>query len=290
MKDNFIKKFQEIHKHKYDYSLVVYKNSKTKVCIICPIHGEFLQTPGHHIRGQGCSKCGNIKKGLSQRNTNENFINKANLIHKDKYDYSLVNYSGNKIKVRIICPIHGVWEQKPNHHLEGKGCRKCSGSNKLTTDLFIVKSNEVHDFKYDYSLVNYEGHYIKVKIKCPVHGLFEQGAGSHMAGIGCPRCKESKGEREIFNQLIKKGVIFEMQKTFEGCKFKSKLRFDFYLPEHNICIEYDGEQHFNPIPYYGGQEKLDLIKKKDEIKTKFCKDNGIKLIRIKFSDKINLIF
>lgn len=288
MENRFIEKAKDIHNNKYDYSKIIYKGSKVNVKIICPIHGEFLQTPGHHVIGQGCPMCGNIKKGLSQRNTTEEFIKKSLIIHKDKYDYSLVEYLGNKLKVKIICPIHGLWEQKPNHHLEGKGCRKCSGSNKLTTDLFIIKSNEVHDFKYDYSLVDYKDHYSKVNIICPVHNKFEQGAGSHMSGTGCPRCKESKGENEIFNQLIKKSIVFEKQKTFEGCKFKNKLRFDFYLPKHNTCIEYDGEQHFKSIPYYGGQEKLDLIQKKDEIKTQFCKNNGINLIRIRFDEEINL--
>ena len=288
--NDFIQKANIKHENKYDYSTTEYKNSKSKVKIKCLIHGEFYQTPGKHLSGQGCPKCGTEILINSRRSDNNKFIVKAKLIHEDKYGYSLVRYINNSKKVKIICPIHGIWEQKPGGHLNGKGCRKCSGAEKLTTEIFIKKSSDIHDNKYDYSLVDYKGHYSKVIIICPVHNVFEQGAGSHMSGIGCPRCKESKGEKEIFNQLIKKGIIFETQKTFEGCKFKNKLRFDFYLPEHNMCIEYDGEQHFNPIKYYGGQEKFDLIKKKDEIKTKFCKDNGIQLIRIKFSDKINLIF
>ncbi len=290
--DKFINKSKEIHGNKYDYSLVVYINSKTKIKIICPIHGQFIQAPEKHLSGQGCKQCGQQILKDSQRKTQYDFIKESKKVHKDKYDYSLVAYINSNTKIKIICPIHGVWEQKPNKHLSGQGCRKCSGSNKLTTELFINKSNEAHDCKYDYSLVDYKDHYSKVKIKCPAHGVFEQGAGSHISGIGCPRCKESKGEKKIFNQLVKKGIIFETQKTFNGCKFKNKLRFDFYLPEYNICIEYDGEQHYKPISYYGGHEQLLLTQKRDSIKTQFCQDNDIQLIRIKFDEIIadNLFF
>lgn len=286
--NDFVNKSKIIHNDKYDYSLVVYKNTKTYVNIICPAHGLFSQTPGHHLNKQGCPKCGKEILINSKRSNSIEFIKKAKLIHNDKYDYSLVNYINNSKKIKIICPTHGIWEQKPGGHLNGKGCRKCSGSNKLTTELFINKSNDVHDCKYDYSLVEYKDHYCKIKIKCPIHGLFEQGAGSHLSGIGCPRCSESKGEKEIFNHLTKKGILFERQKSFEGCVFKRKLKFDFYLPEQNLCIEYDGEQHFKPISHYGGEKGFLLIQKKDRIKDTFCKIHGIQLIRIRFDEKIDL--
>lgn len=284
--DSFIKKAIIKHENKYDYSFVEYKNSKSKIKIHCPIHGEFYQTPGKHLSGQGCPKCGTEILINSRRSNTEDFIIKAKQIHGEKYDYSLINYINNSTKVKIICPVHGIWEQKPEGHLNGKGCRKCSGSEKLTTEIFIRKSSDIHDNKYDYSLVNYTGHYDKVKINCPVHGIFEQGAGSHLSGIGCPRCSESKGEKEIFNYLVQRGIVFETQKTFEGCHYKKKLRFDFYLPEHNLCIEYDGKQHFEPIKYYGGQKGLEIIQTKDNIKVDFCKSNNINLLRIRFDDII----
>lgn len=280
MKEEFIKKANLKHGNKYDYSLVDYKNSKTKIEIICSIHGSFKQTPGHHIKGQGCSKCGITKNKDSQKSSKQEFIVKSIKKHGNKYDYSLVDYVNSKTKVKIICSIHGIWEQKPNHHLEGKGCRKCSGYNKLTTEQFILKSNQVHNNKYDYSCVTYKDHYTKVDIICPIHGSFQQGAGSHMSGVGCPNCNESKGEKEIFNFLIKNKIVFERQKTFEGCVHKYRLRFDFYLPEYNTCIEYDGEQHFLPVDKWGGEENLKLIKLRDNIKTNFCKKNNINLIRI----------
>jgi len=286
MQKEFLIKVKKIHGTKYDYSLVKYVNSKTHIKIICSQHGLFEQTPDRHIKGQGCPECGKIKSGISQRSNTSLFIKKATKIHGSKYDYSLVSYETNKIKVKIICPIHGIWEQKPNHHLEGKGCRKCSGSDKLTTEQFITKSNQVHNQKYDYSLSIYNGHYEKVKIICPIHGEFEQGSGSHMSGVGCPNCNDSHGERKVFDFLVKNNISFEKQKAFDGCVHKYRLRFDFYLPKHNICIEYDGEQHYIPVDKWGGKEKLDLIIKRDQIKNEFCKKNKIKLIRLTSKDNI----
>jgi hypothetical protein len=119
--EEFIKMAKSIHGDGYDYSLVEYKNNKTKVKIICHEHGIFEQKPIHHLRGHGCHECGD------KRLTTKQFIEKAKSIHKDKYDYSLVEYKNNKTKVRIICPEHGAFEQRPNDHLRGRGCSKCGG-------------------------------------------------------------------------------------------------------------------------------------------------------------------
>lgn len=114
--------------------------------------------------------------------TTEEFINKAKLIHGDKYDYSLVNYINSCIKVKIICKIHGEFEQIPSDHLSGKGCYKCYGSVKLTTEEFIKKAKLAHGDKYDYSLTNYINNRTKVKIICPIRGEFEQLPRDHLFG------------------------------------------------------------------------------------------------------------
>ena len=118
--ETFFEKANLKHNHKYDYSLAQPVNSKTKVKIICPIHGEFIQTSNDHLQGYGCMECG----GKKRLTTNE-FILKAKAIHGDKYDYSKVEYVASASKVKLICPIHGEFEQKPNNHLNGKGCKKC---------------------------------------------------------------------------------------------------------------------------------------------------------------------
>lgn len=119
--EEFIKKAREVHGDKYDYSKVEYVKSKAKVTIICPEHGEFLQTPQKHLYGQGCPKCGH-KSEL----TTEEFIKKAREVHGDKYDYSNVEYVDAKTNVCIICKQHGVFWQRPSHHTAGRGCKKCA--------------------------------------------------------------------------------------------------------------------------------------------------------------------
>ena len=128
-KEEFIKKSNEKHEGKYDYYQVKYVNCDTKVCIICPEHGEFEQTPASHIKGAGCPKCKGDKARERLTSTTENFIKKARLVHGDKYDYSKVDYVNNRTKVCIICPQHGKFEQIPNKHLMGKGCPKCNLSH-----------------------------------------------------------------------------------------------------------------------------------------------------------------
>ena len=128
-KEEFIKKVREKHGGKYNYDKVGYVDAKTKVCIICPKHGEFWQTPHMHTKGQGCPKCANETNGERCRSSKEYFIEKAHKAHGDKYDYSNVNYVGTHTKVCIICPEHGEFWQRPHSHLQGNGCPTCNLSH-----------------------------------------------------------------------------------------------------------------------------------------------------------------
>jgi very-short-patch-repair endonuclease len=281
--DEFIKRSNEKHNHKYDYSKANYINKKTKLKIICPIHGIFEETPQNHYKNNGCKKCEKI-------NNQKIFIEKCNKIHNNKYDYSLVNYNGFKSNITIICPEHGKFKQLSDCHLRGHGCKKCADINKkLTTEEFIIKSNIIHNNKYDYSLVNYGNSSSKIKIICPLHGIFEQTSSEHLHGSGCPTCNDSKGERKISKYLSEHKIKFEKQMKFENCKNINLLPFDFYLPEQNICIEFDGRQHYEIIEYFGGEERLKYTQNNDQIKNNFCKNNNIQLIRIKFDEDINKI-
>jgi hypothetical protein len=125
---------------------------------------------------------------MAKKLTTEEFTIKANIIHNNKYDYSLTEYINSKTKIKIICPDHGIFEQQPNNHISGQGCPICTGTKKLTTEEFIFKANVVHNNKYDYSLVQYVTSHIKVKIICPEHGIFEQKPNNHLHGQGCPIC------------------------------------------------------------------------------------------------------
>ena len=279
--EEFTQKASENHNNKYDYSLTNYINAKTKVKIICPIHGEFEQIPRNHIRGQHCQKCSGVYMD------NNYFIEKSKLFHGDKYNYSLVNYTTQLKKIQIICPVHGMFEQKPKDHLLGKGCSKCSGKNKTTDDL-IKEFNEINNSKYDYSKVIYKDAKSKIKIICPNHGEFEQTPNAHLRGHGCPICRESKGEREIRNYLINNNLKFISQYKFLNCKNKKHLPFDFYLPDYNTCVEFNGEQHYKPVKYFGGINKFKEVQINDSIKLNYCKINNINLIIINDIENIKL--
>lgn len=129
-KKEFEAKARKMHGNKYDYSLVDYDNATTKVRIICPSHGEFLQEPSCHLNGNGCNLCALEHSSSSKRNcAMESFEKKAREVHGNKYDYSLVDYDTSHSCVDIICPTHGVFRQTPSNHLGGCGCQRCNLSH-----------------------------------------------------------------------------------------------------------------------------------------------------------------
>ncbi len=196
----FIKKAIIIHGDKYDYSLVLYNNINEKVIIICPVHGEFLQSLRVHIDKKcGCNKCGKEKSASKNRKTLNTFINESIIIHNNRYDYSKVNYIDCKTKVNIICKEHGSFYQRPNDHIFNKqGCPKCKMNfKKLSNEKFIERSLKVHGDKYNYSEVIYKCCDNLVKIICPIHGEFEQTPYIHYKGHGCKKCgNESSGNKK----------------------------------------------------------------------------------------------
>jgi len=225
--------------------------------------------------------------------TTDSFILKSKNIHGDKYDYSMVDYVNSHSKVKIICDIHGVYEQKAYCHLNGEGCRKCSDELKFnkrrhTTDIFLERVKKIHGDKYDYSLVKYKNARTKIDIICHKHGVFKQTAPHHLNGVGCPTCKSSKGELYIESILIEKNISYVRQHTFYDCKNIKQLPFDFYLPELNMCIEYDGRHHFECIDLWGGEENLNYIKTNDKIKENYCLNNNISLVRISYKDDLRI--
>lgn len=271
----------------YDFSNSEYINIRTPISVICPTHGIFTKKPSLMLHNnQGCQKCGFESRTKKSFNTKEELIERFNQIHDNKYDYSLVNYVRNNSNIKIVCPIHGIFEQRPDNHLHS-GCKKCgtiSMSEKKTYTLgeFIYKSNKIHNNKYSYIDSIYLGAFEYIMINCNIHGEFNQIASYHMNGSGCPKCNLSKGETTILNFLNDNDIIHECQHIFEDCYYINFLRFDFFIPSLNTCIEYDGRHHYVPINAWGGIKEFELIQKKDAIKNQYCKDNGINLIRIPF--------
>ena len=196
-KEEFIERAKKIHGDKYDYSKVEYINSKTKVCIICPKHGEFWQEPTSHLMGVGCPKCAIRSRAEKIANTKEQFIEEAHKVHGDKYDYSKVVYINSVTKVCIICPEHGEFWVRPSDHIHCHiGCHKCSGCYKNTREEFIEKARKKYGDKYDYNKVVYKNNKTKVCIICHEkdqfgieHGEFWQRPNDHLTGYECPKCK-----------------------------------------------------------------------------------------------------
>ena len=283
--DEFIKECNKIHGNLYDYSLVNYINANMKIKIICKIHGIFEQLAASHINGVKCNKC--VRNILTQ----EQFILLAKEKHHYLYNYSLVNYINMREKICIVCKIHGIFNQAARHHLDGRGCPNCAiisigNNNKISQEAFIEKAIQIHGENYDYSLVKYKLYTIKVVITCKKHGQFLQSPANHIKGHGCPICKKSKGETQILNFLINRDIEFTQEKIFKNCRDIRPLPFDFYLPKYNLCIEYDGEQHFKPVKHWLGDEGLKDRQRKDTIKNQYCLKNNIDIIRIKFNENI----
>ncbi len=282
--DKFLERCLELHSNKYDYSLVnEYKNSSTKVRVICKKHGVFEVTPDHHLnRKQGCPEC--KKLGLDK------FIEKSNIKHNSKYDYSLIKeYVNNKEKVDIICKEHGIFNQRiSDHMISGTGCPECTQVRfRLSTKDFIRKSKEIHNNKYLYSdNIEFKSNKDKIEITCKEHGIFLQKINAHLSGQGCPNCNESKGEKFIKKYLLENDISFIQQYKFKDCKDKQLLPFDFYLTDLNICIEFNGRQHYEPISYFGGIDSFKSQIKRDNIKKKYCVDNIIYFFIIKYDENI----
>lgn len=273
--EEFIEKANRVHNNKYTYEKAHYINTGTKLCITCPEHGDFWQVPNNHLLGAGCPKC------AGKYNDLEFFIERARKVHGDKYDYSKAEYKGSNTKLCIICPEHGKFWQTPSGHMLGQGCPICAG-RYMDTKLFIERSTEVHNGKYDYSLVDYKGATEKVKIICPRHGIFEQVASSHLWGNGCPICNQSHLENYVMRVLKSQKIKFETQKAFEWMTFRGKMHLDFFLPEQGIAIECQGEQHFVPSEFFGGEEVFIDNQARDKAKRDLCEAHGIKMLY--FSD------
>ena len=139
--EEFINRANQKHNGKYNYSKTIYKNKRTNVIITCPIHGDFEQNPEVHLRGSGCPKCGKSISSNKRLKSKETIIEEFKKAHGNKYNYSLVDYKGTDTKVKIICPIHGVFLQTPYEHKKGSGCPVCNNRNKTTEDFIKNKHN-----------------------------------------------------------------------------------------------------------------------------------------------------
>lgn len=288
--ETFLNQAFEIHQDKYDYSKVEWKNTRTKIIIICPIHGEFTQIPQNHIRLKcGCRKCGReIAKSKINKYNTDYFIENAIKVHGDKYSYANSKCFNATDKVEIECLVHGMFPQPANQHLQGHGCPKCNfdqmaKDRSMGKEQFIIKAKEKFGDKFDYSKVEYINGQLNVIVSCSVHGDFEVSPNNHLSKkSGCPSCNESKLESELAFILEKQNVKYERQKKFN---WLGKQSLDFFLQELSIAIECQGKQHFEAVDFAGkgtewANKAFQDVIKRDNIKLKKCLAHDIKMVYV----------
>ena len=275
---DFIKQAKEVHPDKnYGYDKVDYKVARKKVIIVCPVHGDFSQIPNSHLQGIGCRKCGTISTIEKLKLTIDEFIERSNIIHNNFYGYEKVVYVNGKTDVIISCPKHGDFHQPPNDHLSGRGCIDCgiiSGADvqRKPLEQFIEEANLVHKGIYKYDNVDYKTTNKKISIICKIHGDFPQTPSEHLLGSGCPRCYNKREGRLAI-------ILNEIGVVHRNYRIKNRY-FDFYLPEYNLIIERDGEQHYYKFIKNWGS--IEQNHQNDIEKTKLAKSKGHKICRIPY--------
>lgn len=203
--------------NKFTYHLDTYNGTENKMVITCPVHGDFNQSPYNHNKGAyGCPKCSKAVQNEKVRNCPNNFIKSAKALYGGLYNYSSTDYQRWNVKVKIICPVHGIFHKLPNEFLTGAGCTICANkrtadSKRLDSSEFIKRALAVHGDKYGYDLVEYIDSITPVKIKClEQNNFFEQSPNNHLSGKGCPHCSvtgfDPLKEAILYYLRVKSGV------------------------------------------------------------------------------------
>lgn len=282
--------FLEVMKNKKPtiIPLEEYRGSTSSIDFKCDICGRIFHNVPIRIlgtRNQGCPQCYHGR----QMTTKDDFLARSK---SNPHVVVVEDYNGVKNKINVKCVYCGkVFAMRADSILDGRGHGSCIQKNverkpSRTQEEFLEQCAKVN--KDVAPLGNYTRTSDKMFFRCNICGhVWEAKIGHILQGeSGCPMCKISKGERRIFNYLKNKNISFIPQHKFPDCKDILALPFDFYLPIQNVCIEYDGEQHFIEVPYF--KYSLEYIQKHDKIKNLYCEENDINLIRIPYTDFNNI--
>ena len=229
---------------------------------------------------------------MSKRLTHEEFVGRSRFRHGDKYEYS-DPFIDVRTKVRITCPVHGDFEQRPYNHMRGGGCPTCSwkimGEERIRRAAlkFVKQSNQANNNKYTYDKMVYVNNKTHIIITCPIHGDFKQHPYNHIRGAGCPVCSESQGEKDVRKYLEHNNIKYEHEKNFNESAISSRF-FDFFVLGN--LIEYHGTQHYIPSSFGSKQKEAKIknfrkILRSDRVKRNWCKSQGIPLLIIPYWDK-----
>jgi hypothetical protein len=289
--EEFIAKARLIHGDKYSYLKSIYVRIDKKLTITCDIHGDFQQKPAGHLSGRGCKLCGFLIQAKSNKSF-EKFIKKARLKHGDRYSYLKFIYGGYQVRGLITCKIHGDFEQTPLHHLDGHGCFDCSvDASRLTFEEFKSRSIKFHNgfYNYDCAADVFIDSTTPVPINCPKHKIFYQRPSQHMVRTGCPICNVAGSSEElIFLMLMENNIKFEYDYFIKKIDKSEKQKYylDFFFPDINIVIEYNGLQHYKASKFgekitdEEANQKLLNQQDRDRYVEKFCQSHNIDIIWI----------
>ncbi len=247
----------------------------------CLIDGyEWNAQPNNMLNGYGCPKC-----SQRFRRTHDYYVNEVFEINPDIEVIGIFN--GLRTPILHRCKIHNIeWMAYPEFILKGHGCYEC-GNDKVKEKLVKTHEQYVQELRKVNPDIEVLGIYINsltpILHKCLIDGYEWLASPANLLyGCGCPRCNESSGERKIRQWLECHNIKYVYQKTFEDCRNIRPLPFDFYLTDYNICVEYQGEQHYHPVEIFGGEKTFEKQQERDNIKKIYCQNNSIKLLEIPY--------
>ena len=292
--DTFKNRMHELYGDKYTFVWSDYKNKQSMIRFTCKEHGEQRRSVTGLLDGKGCAYC-------NGKFYPPDWIKNARAVHGEKYEYDESRPPQRVTDIiRYKCPVHGWQETRYDCHvLQGCGCALCAGvQNNLSAEdrkqIWIKKCRERFPGKFSYRDVVYVNNDTPVKIYCKEHHItFETTPDTHLRGSGaCPLCTKSVGEVEIFKWLSEHAIPFETQKVIPNenmfCK-RHYLVADFYLPDINLIIEMNGEQHYQPVEHFNTKDwTFEDQQIRDDTLRAYCKTHKISLLEIKY-DKIDKI-
>lgn len=267
-----------------------YIDATTKIMHHCLIHDVYWKTlPSAMLYGSGCEMCRRDKFRQTHTWTNEKYLAELAKVAPDIIP--LEKYRGKSVPILHRCNKHNIeWKSNPDSILHGHGCKLC-GDEKIRAKNTMSYEEYVTRLKQINPNVKCIGGYTKATEKalhrCLIDGYeWYTDPENLLTGRGCPKCNKSHGEKEIAAWLKDHGIKYDEQKSFDDCRDKRPLPFDFYLPERNIVIEYDGAQHYRPIELFGGGEGYEKRIYHDKIKDEYCKENNLTILRIPYTKDV----
>lgn len=265
-----------------------YKGDKAPIRHQCGgCQREWLTAPSTILQNHGCRPCKMKENGVRNTKTHQEYFDQIQCLHEGRI-IVFQEYEGDDVPIEHVCTVCGsTWNAWPTNIIQGHGCWECGQrrsheAQTKSNDTYATQLAEIVEGDFA-PTETYAGARTPIDHRCSFcDNVWKISPDNALRGRGCPRCNESQGEKAVRRFLDDNQIEYTRQKTFSGCRREGLLRFDFYLPEKQICIEYDGEQHFRPCEIYGGQEKFETRMECEEIKDSYCIANAISLFRIPY--------